>query len=163
MKENLQQALDFVILDEVGAEGLKDGAPHTDPDDPGGFTIWGLSKRAHPWISEKTTRKEAEDTYEKVYWRAVGADVLPSGLDYLAFDFAVNAGVLKAKSILSLANTEEDKIEGFSQYRAWWYYDLVDAKPALKKFLNGWIARTWNNNRRAHIMAKGDTSVKTST
>lgn len=155
MKTNLKQSIAFVLTDECGAGHEDDGAPHTDPTDPGGFTIFGLSKRAHPWISEKTTRAEAEDVYEKTYWRAVGADNLPSGLDYLVFDFAVNAGVPAAKATLKLALTEDEKLEGFSQYRAWWYYDLVDKKPALKKYINGWIARTWQANKRAHDMAKG--------
>jgi len=156
MKANLKRSIAFVLTDECGAGHEDDGAPHTTPGDPGGFTIFGLSKRAQPWISERTTRAEAEDAYEKSYWRVAGCDDIPIGLDYLVFDLAVNAGVSQSRDILKLALTEvDDPIEGFSQYRAWWYYDLVDKKPALKKFIDGWIARTWLANKRAHDMAKG--------
>ena len=37
----------FVFMDECGAGHEDDGAPHTTAGDPGGFTIFGLSKRAH--------------------------------------------------------------------------------------------------------------------
>jgi lysozyme family protein len=100
MKENLPFAMTYIIFEECGPKGLLDGAPHTDPDDPGGFTIWGLSKRAHPWITPKTTRKEAEDTYEKVYWRPIGCDQLMPGVDLEAFDIAVNTGVGNAMKML---------------------------------------------------------------
>jgi hypothetical protein len=151
-RSNLKQSLEFVLLDECGKDGLDDGAPHTDPADPGGFTIWGLSKRAHPWITERTTRAEAEDVYEKVYWRAVKADNLPDGLDYVVFDFAVNAGAPTALRALKDIEDQKDKIEAFSQERANWYYALVEKKPALKKFIHDWITRTWQNNKRGHDM-----------
>jgi lysozyme family protein len=47
---------------------------------------------------------DVEKVYKTFYWDAVRADLLPSGLDYAVFDFAVNSGparaVMKLQSIL---------------------------------------------------------------
>lgn len=143
MQKNLPFAMLYMLIEECGQKGLKDGAPHTDPNDPGGFTIWGLSKRAHPWITERTTRVEAEDTYEKVYWRPIGCDQLPTGIDLIAFDFAVNAGVgtvmkrlrqLKKADALTIQNLYDARVA---------YYELITSRDEnLRRYLKPWLARS---------------------
>ena len=81
----------FEIL--IGHEG-----GHVDhPDDPGGETKFGISKRAYPEINiAGLTVDGAKAIYKKDYWDCVRADELPTPLRFLLFDGAVNAGVAQS-------------------------------------------------------------------
>jgi lysozyme family protein len=67
-----------------------EGKPSNDPDDPGGFTIWGLAKRYHPEIDANTAIEQAEAIYLKEYWIPSGCDDQPFPMDVCLFDSAVN-------------------------------------------------------------------------
>ena len=67
-----------------------EGRPSNDPDDPGGFTIWGLAKKYHPWIDKNTTIEQAKEVYLNKYWIPSGCDDAPFPLDICLFDSAVN-------------------------------------------------------------------------
>ena len=69
--------------------------------DPGGMTNLGVTKRVwEQWVGRESNEKEmrsltpamVEPLYKCKYWDACKCDDLPEGLDYLVFDFAVNAG-----------------------------------------------------------------------
>ena len=71
------------------------------PDDPGGITNLGVTKKVYDeWIGRESTEQEMRDLtpddvgpiYKKNYWDRVKADHLPSGVDWCAFDWAVNSG-----------------------------------------------------------------------
>jgi lysozyme family protein len=49
------------------------------------------------------TPEKVEPMYKKKFWDAVRSDELPMGLDYLMFDFAVNAGAGRAIKTLQTA------------------------------------------------------------
>ena len=57
----------------------------------------------HP-VSREDMKKLNEERvarlYKHKYWDAVHGDILPSGIDYLVFDFAVNAGPGRAIKLL---------------------------------------------------------------
>lgn len=103
-----------------------EGGYVNDPDDAGGETYMGISRRAHPkseiWniitpISKAyKTNKEItaalkkidkltnliKDIYKKSYWDKFNLDNCKSDkLAYQIFDTAVNMGVAKANTILS--------------------------------------------------------------
>lgn len=82
MRENYDAAFRIVI-------GLE-GRPTNDPDDPGGFTIWGLSKKYNPSVGPDTTIDEAKNFYLAKYWGPAGCDKLPFPLDICVFDARVN-------------------------------------------------------------------------
>ena len=64
-----------------------------DPLDPGGETNWGISKRAYPSVNIKNlTKQQAIDIYKKDYWNVIKGDELPSGVDLVVFDAAINSG-----------------------------------------------------------------------
>lgn len=76
------------------------------PNDPGGATCKGVTQavyddwRASHSLPAQTVRSideaEVEAIYFKLYWNAIHADDLPSGVDYCAFDFAFNSGPNRA-------------------------------------------------------------------
>lgn len=67
------------------------------PNDPGGETQWGISKRSYPNVNIKTlTRAEAIKLYERDFWTPVAGDWLPESVSYQALDGAVNSGMENA-------------------------------------------------------------------
>ena len=85
MKENWET----IINHALGSEG----GYVNDPVDPGGETNWGISKRAYPKVNIKTlTKQQAIDIYKKDYWNIIKGDELPSGVDLVVFDAAINSG-----------------------------------------------------------------------
>jgi lysozyme family protein len=78
------------------------------PKDPGGaITIGTLSRWRHedctPADVKALTRLEAKQIYMALYWNVVRGDDLPVGLDYLVFDFGVNAGPGRSVTLLQTA------------------------------------------------------------
>lgn len=139
---NLPQAFAFIAIWEWG--NRKDGGYTNDPVDPGGETKWGISKRAHPDIDIKSlTKEEALIIYEKEYWLKVGADKMDKRMAIVCFDSAVNCGVGRTRSWLDeLAKTTvKDKARWMIQRRTQYYLDLVKKRPALNKYIKGWLNR----------------------
>jgi lysozyme family protein len=64
------------------------------PDDPGGETKYGISKRSYPYLDiRKLTRDEAKTIYRKDFWEPLHGDALHDGVAFQLFDFAVNSGI----------------------------------------------------------------------
>jgi lysozyme family protein len=72
------------------------------PNDPGGETIYGITRRDHPqvWANGRPTLEQAKTIYHDHYWRPVKADDLPWPLAMFVFDAAVNQGVGTATRLL---------------------------------------------------------------
>lgn len=84
----------------MGAEG---GYVH-DPNDPGGETNWGISKRSYPSVNIKAlTRDGAKEIYRRDFWTRIHADELHDGVAFQTFDFAVNSGIETAVRMLQRA------------------------------------------------------------
>ena len=104
MKENFDVALKALLKHEGGYVNH--------PADPGGMTNLGVTKRVwEEWVGhevdEQTMRGLTPDAvaplYRKRYWDAVRGDDLPSGVDLVVFDCAVNSGVGRASKFLQKA------------------------------------------------------------
>ncbi|PDT39975.1 secretion activator protein [Sinorhizobium sp. FG01] len=87
--------------------------------DRGGPTKFGITHatlaahRGKPAMTAEQvkaiSREEAEDIYRRSYWTQSGGDLLPPGLDYAAFDFAVNSGPARAvKTLQKVLGVRED-------------------------------------------------------
>jgi len=102
MKENYSQALKQVLKYEGGY------VDH--PKDPGGPTNKGITQAVYDnWrksqnLSIQSVRAIADSEvaaiYKNLYWDRVSGDLLPSGVDFAVFDFAVNSGVSRAAKYL---------------------------------------------------------------
>ena len=96
MKDNFPKIVSETLQQEGGYVN--------DPQDPGGETNMGISKRAYPDVDIKNlTKAQAIDIYHRDYWNKVKGDDLPSGLDMVVFDSAVNSGISKATKWLQNA------------------------------------------------------------
>lgn len=74
------------------------------PNDPGGETNFGISRRAYPEMDIKNlTEAAAIDIYKRDYWERVKCDQLPDDLRLPMFDMAVNQGVAGAINTLQRA------------------------------------------------------------
>ena len=93
MKDNFDAALKAILHHEGGF------SDH--PQDPGGMTNLGVTKRVwEEWVGhevdEKTMRGLTPEIvgpmYKVKYWDKIKGDDLPAGVDYCVFDAAVNSG-----------------------------------------------------------------------
>jgi len=106
----LEAAINHVLWWETGGD-LVNGAPHDDPDDPGGFTKWGISQRAWPNLSIKDlTKTQAETIYLNNYWFLFNINLLPPIIGIQVFDFGVTSGPSRAIRILQ--RTLNLKVDG---------------------------------------------------
>ena len=157
-------------FEECLARVLKhEGGYVNDPLDSGGRTNLGVTQRVweefvgHP-VTEADMRaltpEKVGKLYKQKYWNAAYCEVLPKGLDYVVFDFAVNAGTGRAVKTLQStigiladgvigprtmaaindANTK-DLIAKFSDARTDFYQGIVARKPDQARFINGWLRR----------------------
>ena len=81
-----------------------EGGYANDPNDPGGETNWGISRRSYPDLNIKSlTREEAKEIYRRDFYSHISADRLPDGVVFQLFDFAVNSGIETAVRYLQRA------------------------------------------------------------
>ena len=72
-----------------------EGGYSNDPNDPGGETNWGISKRSYPNVDIKNlTQAGAKEIYLRDFWNPLG-DAHPA-VKFQSFDFAVNSGIQTA-------------------------------------------------------------------
>ena len=115
-----------------------EGGYSADPQDPGGETKFGISKRAYPQLDIKAlTIEQARDIYFKDYWVAAGCEhVADEAMAILMFDCAVNQGVFRAKQIAGKAKTPVE----FQAERALHYAGL----STFQRFGRGWMRRLFD-------------------
>ena len=168
MQNNFEKALALVLQHEGGYVNH--------PSDPGGRTNLGVTQRVweqyvgHP-VDEaemrSLTKEMVSPLYRKEYWDAVQGDKLPCGADYLAFDFAVNAGSFRSiKTIQRALNitadgvigpvtlkaiqdaNAEDFINNFTNAKESFYRSLAN----FPTFGRGWLNRVAESKRIAEEM-----------
>ncbi len=98
---DFDQAFRFILKHEGGYSNH--------PEDPGGETKFGISKRAYPNLDISSLKlHEAKGLYRRDYWNASGADELSFPLDVVHFDTAVNCGIAKANQFLAVCQGRAD-------------------------------------------------------
>jgi lysozyme family protein len=167
MKDNWQKSFEMMLESEGGYVNH--------PSDPGGMTNLGVTKRVwEEWVGRESNEKEMRSLtpemvaplYKRRFWDACKCDELPSGIDYLVFDFAVNAGPGRSAKILQAAvGATPDGAIGPMTLAAVNKHDgaelvtkFSDAKEAFYRSLNtfGTFGKGWLN-RVAAVKVKADT------
>lgn len=159
MRKNLPLALDKIFIVEGGYVD--------DENDNGGATNMGITigtlsdwrgYQASKDEVKSLTRKEATEIYKKWYWDPVKADHLPSGVDIVVFDMAVNAGPSRAAKILqeTIGVTPDGKIgprtlaavKAMDPAEVVKYY--TEARMGFYRRLDDWqhFGRGWTNRAR---------------
>ncbi len=82
-----------------------EGGYVNDPDDPGGETNYGISRRAHPDVDiAALSRDAAAEIYRRDYWQPNGyGRIDDQALATKVFDFAVNMGPSRSHRLLQQA------------------------------------------------------------
>lgn len=115
MKTNFEMALAYVLEHEGGYVNH--------PRDPGGATNKGVTQAVYDGYRKMRGRgiqsvkfiseEEVRAIYKFQYWDRVQGDMLPAGVDYAVFDFAVNSGVGRASKYLqAVVGVQQDGIIG---------------------------------------------------
>lgn len=149
---NFEQALDLILKHEGGYVNH--------PEDPGGETKYGISKRAYPNEDiANLTKERAGQLYRRDYWDRIKGDDLPYPVGLFSFDTAVNLGTsLASRALQRASGAEQDGVIGPRTIEAVWeaykasqnhFLDLL-AKERLdyytqlttfKTFGRGWVRR----------------------
>lgn len=152
---NFNQAIERVLGHEGGYVN--------NPNDPGGETQWGISKRSYPEVDIKAlTRDDAKLIYFNDFWTRVNADQLYDGVAYQTLDFAINSGCQTAIRYLQRAlgvaddghwgpisaaaaasMSESDQIMKINGERL----DFMRKLSAWPNFSSGWAGRIATNLR----------------
>lgn len=113
-RSTLPVALDLLFGHEGGYVNAK--------TDSGGPTKYGITHKtlaAHRGVASVTaeqvramTKAEAVEIYARSYWGPSGGDLLPPGLDYMAFDFGVNSGPTRAVRTLQITLRDASVYKG---------------------------------------------------
>jgi lysozyme family protein len=169
MKENFDTCFELVLKHEGGFVN--------NPKDPGGMTNLGVTKAN--WerylgreVSEAEMRALTPEVvkpfYKSMYWDKIKGDQLPSGVDYAAYDLAVNSGVGRAAKYLQeiagvpadgvigpksleaiLACDPEQTIDAFCDMRM----DFLKGLGTFETFGKGWTIRVAEVKSKATSMA----------
>jgi len=126
MNKEFEKAISFVLEHEGGYSN--------DPNDPGGETKFGISKRSYPELDiSKLTLKQAKEIYYKNYWLKAGCNELPFPFNIIVFDTAVNMGRRRAIEFLNAYNDWRD----YLLKRIVFYSKCKNAKI----YIRGWVNR----------------------
>jgi lysozyme family protein len=152
MNKDWDSAIAFVLKME--------GSYTLDPNDPGGETKFGISKKAYPSLDiANLTEEQAKEIYLRDYWNPCSCDELPPALAICVFDTAVNQGITKAKRILQISldvtvdgvigdktvaaafKANSYHVKKFLANRMSEYMRLINANPSLMVFAINWSYR----------------------
>lgn len=111
MEGNFEETTSWLLVHEGGYVNH--------PKDPGGATNRGVIQRTYDGYRDRIgrprqsvrniTEAEVLDIYRTQYWNAIQGDLLPSGLDYSVYDFAVNSGPARAaRNLQALLGVKQD-------------------------------------------------------
>ena len=140
-----------------------EGGYVNDPNDLGGETKYGVTKRFYPDVDIKNlTIEQAKEIYKRDYWDKNRVESLPRELWYIFFDMCINMGRGTAVKILQRAANSKGRnigvdgglgpatinavrgieVERVRAYRVKYYVDLINSKPEQEKFYFGWFRRS---------------------
>ena len=151
----------------IGAVLVHEGGYVNDPDDPGGETKYGISKRSYPRLDiAALTESQARDIYHQDWWRklrcseirddrvaqkyldacvnvgrSTGTKLLQRALCSIGLSVAVDGKI--GPQTLAAANiaNPDSLLPAMRRLQAEHYEGLIKRNPKLAKFRRGWMAR----------------------
>ena len=135
MKENWDACFAMVLKHEGGFVNH--------PKDPGGMTNLGVTRTNWElYLDHDVTEADmraltpemVKPFYKKNYWDRIRGDELPSGVDYAAYDLAVNSGTGRAaKYLQQIAGVTVDGVIGPQSLKA---IQKCDAEDVVDEVCN---------------------------
>lgn len=142
-----------------------EGGYSSNPDDPGGETMWGVTLRVaraagYRGQMRDLPRETAKEIYRIRYWYPVHANELPGEMRFDVFDAAVNSGVSQAvKWLQRVVGVVDDGVMGPMTIEAakranpvavaaainGERLDLMTSLPQWRTFSKGWSRRIAEN------------------
>jgi lysozyme family protein len=139
-----------------------EGGYVADPDDHGGETKYGISKRSYPYLDIRNlTWKDVKLIYLKDYWKPMKCDEMQYPLARAVFDYGVNSGksrsiktlqlilnvmvdgVIGPKTLAAIHNIDQQSAaETLILNRVEFLIQLTQRRPSDLKYLKGWMFRT---------------------
>lgn len=174
---------------------VSEGGWSDHPSDPGGATMKGVTLRTYaawrklhgqPEPTKADLKVISDDEVSAIfkaqYWDAARCDLLPLGVDYAVFDFAINSG--PGRAVMELQKIVGEKADGIIGTRTLAAVagaadgptelgdlidDYQDARLAFMRglktwatFGKGWERRVEKVRRQAKAMAVGGSTEKSS-
>jgi lysozyme family protein len=143
----------------IGPVLANEGGYVSNPNDPGGETKYGITKRQYPDLDIKNlSPDQAKEIYRRNYWQfdSIQNQTIANKL----LDMCVNMGVGSAIRLVQTAvqvavdgrygpqteaainNASADKILQALRFQSVIrYLDLIDKNPKLAEFKRGWLMR----------------------
>ena len=104
IKKDIKGINDMEFNDVIDKVLEHEGGYVNDPNDLGGETKYGITKRFYPDVDIKSlTKEDAKDIYKRDYWDKNKIDNLPDNLKHIFFDMCVNQGRGTAVRVLQRA------------------------------------------------------------
>lgn len=155
--KEFQKCVQFVLEQECRRkkDGTLDDGYVNDPNDPGGETKYGISKRAYPNEDIKNlTLARALELYYRDYWYVASAEAFP--LNVCVLDCAVNNGTKTAKQFLAVSK-KDWKV--FNEQRMQHYLALLHGKfannPSRMEYQKEWFTRMNNLKKFIDVTTSG--------
>ena len=169
MKQNFEQSLKMLLKHE--------GNYVWHEDDPGGETMKGVTRAVYEqWVGrqvmdgemKRLTVADVAPIYKTNYWDRIRGDDLPSGLDFAAFDWAVNSGTGRPAKVIqkyisakqdgaigpkTLALVAENDPAKMIQYLYEQRQKFYERLPHFDKFGRGWTRRNQETLKASMEMA----------
>lgn len=138
---------------------VREGGYVNNPHDPGGATNQGVTQRVYDryrraqQLSVRSVRLIEAPEVKAIYWSGYYAPVTQHGAltgprATVAFDTAVNMGVLTAQHLLEQSHGD---LETLLELRRRLYHTIVHDHPVLGEFLVGWLQRLRALRRYLHL------------
>lgn len=165
MLSNWEKSFNLVIAHEGGfSDDARDRGNRMRDGRPGSTMLGCTQQNWEDYIGKQVThdemrrltKEDVKPLYKKNYWDAVMGDKLCAGLDYAAFDFAINAGPSASRKLIQRAlgvtadgvfgpktlnaikeSNGADLIEKFSKEKEAYYRSLSD----FSTYGKGWLRR----------------------
>ena len=171
MKQNFDESLKMLLHHEGGYVNH--------PKDPGGETNLGVTRAVYEqWVGRQVmdgemkalTVEDVAPIYKTNYWDRIRADDLPSGLDFAAFDWAVNSGTGRPAKVIqkyigakqdgaigpkTLALVAENDPSKMIQYLYEQRQKFYERLKTFDTFGKGWTRRNQETLKAAMEMANG--------
>lgn len=154
-----EQAIEVVLK--------KEGGYVCDPDDAGGETNFGISKRSYPDVDIKSlTREQAIELYRRDFWNSAYEKIDAQPLATKIFELTVHCGVetgvgLVQRALRALGDpvvnvdgrfgpqtlqaitleSPRALLAAIRVEQCRYYLDILNSKPEQQKFFLGWVRR----------------------